>query len=182
MGSGSQKVSGPHVWTDSEVNTEGQLRSRPHLPLPFSAQPPWVLGASPGSGSCRTTESGSVCGHLAQTPSDTGTEKGVCPNSTSAPVNSLPVLFHLSPGFLISEHFIMCLIAYVILSASVLLLTLTGRVFQTQCCYLICRGDSVSGTARSPDCLYSPSQPRSPHVLKPYCCVQSKAGSSSVLK
>ena len=114
MGGGSQKVSGPHVWTDSEVNTEGQLRSRPRSPLPFSAQPPWVLGASPGSGSCRTTESGSVCGHLAQTPSDTGTEKGVCPNSTSAPVNSLPVLCHLSPGFLISERFIMCLIAYVI--------------------------------------------------------------------
>ena len=109
MGGGSQKVSGPHGWMDSEVNTEGQLRSRPHSPLPFSAQPPWVLGASPGSGSCRTTESGSVCGHVAQMPSDTGTEKGVRPNSTSAPVNSLPVLFHLSPGFLISEHF-MCLI------------------------------------------------------------------------
>lgn len=166
---------------DSEVNTEGQLRSRPRSPLPFSAQPPWVLGASPGSGSCRTTESGSVCGHLAQTPSDTGTEKGVCPNSTLAPVNSLPVLCHLSPGFLISERFIMShRVCH--LSASVLLLALTGRVFQTQCCYLICRGDSVSGTARSPDCVYSPSQPRSPHVLKPHCCVQSKAGSSSVLK
>ena len=27
------------------------------------------------------------------------TEKGVCPDSISAPVNSLPVLFRLSPGF-----------------------------------------------------------------------------------
>lgn len=56
--------------------------------------------------------------NVAQTPSDTQTEG--CVPTTSAAVSCLPVLFPLSPGFLTSEHFIMCLIVYVVSSASVL--------------------------------------------------------------
>lgn len=89
-------------WLDGQwgvVFTERQLRSRlrsaPPLLCPASQSPrgfPWDWLPQDHRVRLCVQESGpDALRHE--------TEKGVCPDSISAPVNSLPVLFHLSPSF-----------------------------------------------------------------------------------